>query len=570
MHSLAVLARVGAGAILHRYESYRADFQALTGRARRRFETRDWQGAQRDAAERLALYRAAVLGVERELGELLGEHLRFESMWRWMKGLFEELVEQFPDGELAGTFFNSVARRVFHALGPDPALEFVNLDLRREHYGASSTIHRHHARTSSTLALVRSALAPHTFAVPWRDREGDLAWAAARIEAAWTPEAGELVGLDLLAPVFFRGSGAYLVGRLRGRGKQLPLVFVLLHGAHGLELDAVLTSEREVSILFSFTRAHFFVAVERPSEMIVFLHTLMPRKPLPELYIALGHSKHGKTEMYQELAGHLQRSMGSFDLSRGQPGMVMIVFDLRSHEYVFKVIRDRFAAPKKNDRAHVEDRYRLVFEHDRAGRLIEAQEFEHLTFEKHRFTPRLLEELASSAAGTVTLDETSVHFRHLYIERRVQPLDLYLREAPPADAARAVLDWGQAIRDLAATNIFPGDFLLKNFGVTRNGRVTFYDYDEISLVTECSFRELPVARDDGEELSAEPWFFVGEHDVFPEEFRNFLGLSGELRTLFLERHGELTTAAWWRALQERLRTGEVLDVLPYTDSRRAG
>lgn len=569
MHSLAVLARVGAGAILQRYESYRADFRALTARARRRFETRDWQGGQRDAAERLALYRAAVAGVERELGELLGDQLRFESVWRWMKRLFAEFIEQFPDSELAATFFNSVTRRVFNTIGIDPELEFVNLDLRREHYGASSTIHRHHARTGSTLSLVRAALAPHGFDAPWPERAGDLEWAAARIDAAWPPEYGVLEGLDLLKPVFFRGSGAYLVGRLRGRTKQLPLVFVLLHGPRGLELDALLTSEREVSVLFSFTRAHFFVGVERPSEMIVFLHTLMPKKPLPELYIALGHSKHGKTEMFQELATHLNHSMGQFDLSRGQPGMVMIVFDLRSYEYVFKLIRDRFGAPKKNDRAHVLDRYRLVFEHDRAGRLIEAQEFDHLTFERRRFTPRLLEELATAAAGSVTIDDELVHIHHVYVERRVQPLDLYLREAAPADAARAVLDWGQAIRDLAATNIFPGDFLLKNFGVTRNGRVTFYDYDEITRVTECTFLDLPTPRDDGEELAAEPWFFVGEHDVFPEEFRNFLGLQGELRELFLAHHGELTTAAWWRALQERLRAGEVLDVLPYTSSRRA-
>jgi isocitrate dehydrogenase kinase/phosphatase len=570
MHSLAVLARVGAGAILRRYEDHRAAFQKITARARRRFETRDWAGGQRDAAERLALYRTAVDGVERELGELLGEQLRFESLWRWMKGLFAEFVEQFPDGEIAGTFFNSVTRRVFGTIGIDPEIEFVNLDLRREHYGASSTIHRNHTRTGSTLALVRAALAPHAFEAPWRDREGDLERAAACIDTAWPGEHGALESLDLLAPVFFRGSGAYLVGRLRGREKSLPLVFVLLHGERGLELDAVLTSEREVSILFSFTRAHFFVSVERPSEMIVFLHSLMPKKPLPELYIALGHSKHGKTEMYQELAGHLNHSMGSFDLSRGQPGMVMIVFDLRSYDYVFKLIRDRFGAPKKNDRAHVLDRYRLVFEHDRAGRLIEAQEFDHLTFERRRFSTRLLEELATAAAGSVTIDDELVHIHHVYVERRVQPLDLFLREAAPADAARIVLDWGQAIRDLASTNIFPGDFLLKNFGVTRHGRVTFYDYDEITLVTECVFLDLPSARDDGEELAAEPWFFVGEHDVFPEEFRNFLGLTGELRELFLAHHGELMTAAWWRALQERLRAGEVLDVLPYASARHAG
>jgi isocitrate dehydrogenase kinase/phosphatase len=567
MHPFVVLARVGAGAILRRYESYRSEFRAITARAKRRFETRDWPGGQRDAAERLALYRPAVEGAVAELGELLPRHLRDVGLWRTMKPAFAELVRHAPDGELAKTFYNSVTRKVFTTIGVEPEIEFVNLDLRRERYGASSTIHRHHVRRGSTCELVREALAPHAFSAPFRDLEGDAGWVAERIEAAW-PSGGEpLESLDLLESVFYRGSGAYLVGRLRGGGTVLPLVVVLLHGERGIEVDAALLTEREVSIVFSFTRAHFMVEVERPADMIVFLHSLMPKKPLPELHIALGYPKHGKTEMYQELLGHLRRSMGLFDLSRGAPGMVMVVFDLRSYDYVFKVIRDRFAAPKTNDRAHVEDRYRLVFEHDRAGRLIEAQEFEHLTFEKRRFSARLLEELAASAAGSVTVDDELVHVHHLYVERRVQPLDLYLREADPESAARAVLDYGQAIRDLATTNIFPGDFLLKNFGVTRQGRVTFYDYDELTLVTDCEFRDLPPARDPEQELAAEPWFHVGPHDVFPEEFLPFLGLTGEHRRLFLDAHGEVLTPGFWRRIQARHRAGEVLDVLPYSASR---
>jgi len=567
-----VLARVGAGAILRRYETYRHDFREITERAQARFETRDWKGGQRDAWERLTLYRSSVERVVAELSDLLGEHMREQGLWRAMKAIFSDFVAQLPDTELAGTFYNSVTRKVFTTIGIDPRLEFVNLDIRRARYGVSSSIHRHHVRRASTHQLVLDALAPLPFDVPFRDLDGDADWAAHRIDEAWRRhEPSEpLEALDLVESVFYRGSGAYLVGRLRGGDSVLPLVLVLLHGEDGIEIDAALLSEREVSIVFSFTRSHFLVEIERPAEVIAFLRSLMPKKPLPELYIALGYPKHGKTEMYQDLMGHLRRSMGLFDLSAGDTGMVMVVFDLRSYDYVFKIIRDSFGAPKTNTRADVENRYRLVFQHDRAGRLIEAQEFEHLTFEKRRFSERLLEELARSAAGSVTIGDELVHIHHLYVERRVRPLNLYLREADPDSAARAVLDYGQAIRDLATMNVFPGDLLLKNFGVTRQGRVTFYDYDELSLVTECHFRDLPEAQDPEHEMAGEPWFFVGEHDVFPEEFLAFLGLTGENRRLFLEAHGEVLTADFWRALQARHRAGEVLDVLPYLSSRRRG
>jgi isocitrate dehydrogenase kinase/phosphatase len=570
MRPLVSLARLGAQAIREAYESYRSEFQRITGQARGRFEERDWRGGQRDAAERLELYRGFVEAVVGELEGILGEELEDAAIWRTMKHDFSESIDGFPDVELAETYFNSVTRRVFATVGVDPAIEFVNLDIRRARYGPGSRIHRRHVRRARTRDLVLEALSPHVFAVPFRDLAGDAGWVADEIDAAWAARgaAVPLEALDLIEAVFYRGSGAYLVGRLRGGNATLPLVMVLLNAEEGIEVDAVLLTERDVSIAFSFTRSHFLVAVEHPADVIRFLQSIMPRKPLPELYISLGYPKHGKTEMYRDLLGHMQRSMDVFDHARGEPGMVMIVFDLRSYDYVFKVIRDHFAAPKTTTRADVERRYRLVFQHDRAGRLIEAQEFEHVTFERRRFSPALLDELCTAAARSVVVDDQEVHIHHLYVERRVQPLNLYLREAGPEAAARVVEDYGQAIRDLATTNIFPGDLLLKNFGVTRHGRVTFYDYDELSLVTDCVFRDLPSPRDPDDEMSAEPWFHVGEHDVFPEEFLPFLGLRGELRRIFLDAHGELLTAAFWRKLQARHRAGEVLDVLPYPAWKR--
>ena len=558
-------------AIVNAFEEYRAAFRRVTRRARRRFEERDWAGGQRDALERLELYRGAlddvVLVLEDELGD---EFLHDAAAWRMMKDVYHEATDHFADVELAETFFNSVTRRHFATVGVDPAIEFVDLDSRRGRYGYGALVHWTFRNEGATSELLTSILVTYSFKVPFRDLESDAALAAERLEAEWARAGNDvpIESIDLARSVFFRVSGAYLVGRVRGRRATMPLVLVLVHRERGVELDAVLATEREVSIVFSYTRSHFLVDVGRPSALTGFLSSILPRKPIAELYISLGYSKHGKTELYRDLVGHFKRSLGRFERARGIEGMVMIVFTLPSFDYVFKVIRDTFAPPKTNTREDVMGRYHLVFRRDRAGRLIEAQEFEHLVFDRRRFDPELLEELATGAGETVSVREDGVHIRHVYIERRVEPLDLFLREADPRAADAAVRDFGQTIRDLAMANIFPGDLLLKNFGVTRHGRVTFYDYDELRLVTDCEFRHMPVARDVEEEMAAEPWFYVGEDDIFPEEFLQFMGLDAHQRQVFVDAHAEVLTADFWLSLQGRHREGQVLDVFPYPLSKR--
>ena len=171
----------------------------------------------------------------------------------------------------------------------------------------------------------------------------------------------------------------------------------------------------------------------------------------------------------------------------------------------------------------------------------------------------------------MTVDGEIVRIKHLYTERQVTPLNLYLEQheaSDPEAAARAALDYGYAIKELAAANIFPGDFLLKNFGVTRHQRVVFYDYDELCLLTDCNFRPMPPPRFEGQELEAEPWFTVAENDIFPEEFGRFLGLREPLKSLFHETHAELFTVAFWSELQASHRRGEVLDFFPYSPKLR--
>ena len=348
----------------------------------------------------------------------------------------------------------------------------------------------------------------------------------------------------------------------------MPLLIALVNEEGQMVADAVLLTEDEASIVFSFTRSAFHADIDDPREVIHFLKSIMPAKRIAELYTALGYNKHGKAELYRDLMQHLDRSIDSFEIAPGDRGMVMVVFTLPSYDIVFKVIRDTFDYPKTTTRNQVLERYQLVFKHDRAGRLVDAQEFEHLAFPVHRFSERVLQELRETAGGSIAIDGDRIIIKHVYTERRVTPLNLYLRHTTDGGARETALDYGQAIRDLAATNIFPGDLLLKNFGVTRHGRVIFYDYDELCLLTDCNFREMPKPRTVEEEMAAEPWFYVGRGDVFPEEFISFLGLYGILREVFLEAHGELLTAEFWTRIQARHRAGEVVDIFPYRPARR--
>ncbi|WP_242341055.1 MULTISPECIES: bifunctional isocitrate dehydrogenase kinase/phosphatase [Anaeromyxobacter] len=563
------LAAAGAAAIAASFEAYQDERVRITARARGRFEAKDWAGGQADARERLdlrdRLVNACVGTVRAELGAAAHDH----PLWRSMKELYEARVAARPDREIAQSFFNSVTRRVFVTVGVDPAIEFLAADGPAVREGGVP-VHRSFRREVTTEALLRTVLRAYAFAVPYEDLERDVRIAAVELDAHLREldDGQPIETVELVTSVFYRGKGAYLVGRLRRGRFTTPLVLALVHGAGGVVLDAILLTAEDVSIVFSFTRSYFHVEVERPRELVAFLSTLIPQKRVSELYIALGFNKHGKTELYREIARHIAATGESFVPARGDKGLVMSVFTIPGLDVVFKVIKDEFKPPKQTTRREVMDKYRHVFRHDRAGRLVDAQEYEHLAFPADRFSPEVLRELREECAGSVEIGPREVAVRHLYVERRVTPLNLFIREADEWTARQAVLDFGRALKDLSATNTFPGDLLLKNFGVTRHGRVIFYDYDELTRVTDCVFRDLPTASGDDEETSGEPWFYVGENDIFPEELLPFLGLTGRLREVFLHAHGDLLTGRYWRGIQERIREGEIVDIYPYREEQR--
>ena len=406
---------------------------------------------------------------------------------------------------------------------------------------------------------------------PYQDIEYDAQQVASKIKDHFRKigSSERIDRINMACNVFYRGMGAYLVGRIYTDSILIPLAIALLNLPDGIVVDGVLLNEDDVSILFSFTRSHFHVEVERPYDLIHFLKTILPHKRIAELYISTGFNKHGKTELYRELLDHLTVCYEDrFDVSQGQRGMVMIVFNMPDYDLVFKLIRDKFGTPKKTTRREVIGNYDLVFRHDRAGRLIDAQEFEYLKFDACCFSAQLLMELKQNASKTVRIENDFIIVNHGYVERRVTPLDVFLKTTDESQARSTVIDWGNAIKDLAVSNIFPGDILLKNFGITRHGRVVFYDYDEICTLTSCNFRKLPASADYVDEMASEPWFYVDENDVFPEEFSKFVSLPGPLKEVFLQYHADLFEVEFWQRTQQAVKAGEFPHIFPYADSCR--
>jgi isocitrate dehydrogenase kinase/phosphatase len=569
-HSVGRLATLIAPAIVEALDAYREGFDAVTRRASERFERRDWPGAVADAVERLELYGQVVGGVEAGARARLGPRATDPEAWAGMKGVYSGLIAGRDDREIAESFYNSVTRRIFATVGVDAAVDFVDSDFDEPRGADPGNVVRQYPEIDDPANLVDRALADAGFDAPFRDRRGDARLAGARLQEYLAAVGGSdrLERAEMVRSPFFRRKGAYLVGRVFSGGRAVPLALALLNTERGIEVDAVLLGEDDLSVLFSFTRSHFHVDVGPPHALVRFLQSLMPQKPVAELYITIGYHKHGKTELYRDLLAHLRSGRERFERAPGTPGLVMVVFTLPGHDVVFKVIRDRFPATKWVTRDEVMRKYRLVFQHDRAGRLVEAQEFEHLKFDRSRFAPELVEELEREATMTVSVQADAVVVSHAYVERRVEPLDLFVREAPDRDASAAVADFGQALKDLAATNIFPGDLLPKNFGLTRHGRVVCYDYDELGLITDFNFRAVPASRNYDDELGEEAWFGAGPSDVFPEEFPNFVSLPTALRATLEESHGDLYRVAFWEQMQARVRSGEVVDIFPYPPSRR--
>jgi len=564
------LASACAAAIRDAFSDYDARFDAITRRARRRFETRDWTAAREDAIERIELYDRCVAEISLELEQRLATQAQDRPLWSTIRDHYAGLIAELLDQELYKTFFNTLTRRFFKTRGVAADIEFVALDIEPTDRITHPVARHSYAVSGDLAATVERVLAGYPFAIAHVDARGDAMRVAQVLmtrHADWGE--GGIVAIELLDTVFYRERRAYLVGRIFGRDHYAPCVIALVHEDGGLRVDAVLSTRQHVAVLFGYTHSYFHADLATVGDAVVFLRTLLPGKPVDEIYTVLGRAKQGKTERYRHFFGYLGANQEQKLIQAdGERGMVMAVFTLPGYPLVFKLIRDRFAYPKNIAREQVQEKYRLVFRHDRVGRLIDAQEYRFLRFPREQFAGVLLDELLGECRESVSEDGDDIVVHHCYIERRLRPLNLYIKEVSEDAALAAVLDYGQAIKDLARSNIFPGDLLLKNFGVTRNGRAIFYDYDELCLVSECRFRKLPEARNEEEEMHHGAWYYVADNDVFPEQFPRFLGLSPNQRAALLAAHGEIFDVGWWQRLQANLGAGGFTDVPPYPEALR--
>jgi isocitrate dehydrogenase kinase/phosphatase len=565
-----------AKAILDGFDKHYRMFRATSVKAKERFELGDWPGAREAQSSRIGMYDQRVAEAVGAVTARFPDAGRDEVLWQRIK--IEYIARLYEVGHLqpecAETFYNSVARRLLDRRYYDNRFIFGRPAMSTEHLDGVDRAYRSYYPEGEDLRPVfRAILASFQLRCEFQDVERDVAFVRRAIEEhfpnGWNRHKD--FQIQVLGSLFFRNKSAYIIGRVINGASTYPVVVPLIKDADGkVIVDTVLLDAISVGRVFSLGRAYFMVDMEVPSAYVEFLGSIAPTKPKPELYTLVGLQKQGKTLFFRDLQQHLRHSTDTFVLAPGTKGMVMVVFTLPSYPYVFKVIRDWFEPPKDADRRVVEERYDFVKHHDRVGRMADTLEFAYVAFPRERLDAELLAELQRLAPSQVEIDEATsqVVLRHLYIERRLVPLNLYLETADDARLRDALTEYGNAIRELAGANIFPGDLLLKNFGVTRYGRVVFYDYDELCDLTACRFRRLPQARNDEDELASEPWFNVEKNDIFPEQFPTFLVPAGRPREIFMEVHKELADPAYWVAQQERVKAGLQDDLFPYAQSLR--
>ncbi|MCN7407516.1 bifunctional isocitrate dehydrogenase kinase/phosphatase [Escherichia coli] len=559
-----------AQTILQGFDAQYGRFLEVTSGAQQRFEQADWHAVQQAMKNRIHLYDHHVGLVVEQLRCITNGQSTDAAFLLRVKENYTRLLPDYPRFEIAESFFNSVYCRLFdhRSLTPERLFIFSSQPERR-----FRTIPRPLAKDfypeHSWESLLMCVISDLPLRLRWQNKSRDIHYIVRHLtETLGTDNLAES-HLQVANELFYRNKAAWLVGKLITPSGTLPFLLPIHQTDDGeLFIDTCLTTTAEASIVFGFARSYFMVYAPLPAALVEWLREILLGKTTAELYMAIGCQKHAKTESYREYLVYLQGCNEQFIEAPGIRGMVMLVFTLPGFDRVFKVIKDRFAPQKEMSAAHVRACYQLVKEHDRVGRMADTQEFENFVLEKRHISPALMELLLQEAAEKITDLGEQIVIRHLYIERRMVPLNIWLEQVEGQQLRDVIEEYGNAIRQLAAANIFPGDMLFKNFGVTRHGRVVFYDYDEICYMTEVNFRDIPPPRYPEDELASEPWYSVSPGDVFPEEFRHWLCADPRIGPLFEEMHADLFRADYWRALQNRIREGHVEDVYAYRRRQR--
>ncbi len=573
VHQIQDLAQTIAKSILHGFDKHFAIFQEFTAGAKERFEHADWKAEQAASRQRILLYDQRVDEAIAELNEKFSLKQFDEPLWQQVKQNYIQLLLTHNQPELAETFYTSLFCRQFERKYFNNNYIFVRSAVSTEYIESDRpAYHVYYPKTFGLRITIETILQQCKFELPFENIKRDVRYITKALCHHFKHQHKKAhlnFQLQVISATFFRNKAAYVVGKAINDTDVIPFSLPVLNNEKGaLYVDALLIGEDAISQLFDFSYVYFMVTHPVPSAVVTFLQSLMPARSLADLYSSIGYHKHGKTVFYRDFLHHLKYSDDELIVAPGIRGMVMAVFTLPSYSYVFKVIRDRFAPPKEIERKTVERKYQLVKQHDRVGRMADMLEYSNVAFPKNRFSEELLYELNEICANSIESDGDYVVIKHVYIERRMTPLNLDLANAEGEYLEKLLRGYGNAIKELAAANIFPGDMLFKNFGVTPLGRVVFYDYDEISYLTDCNFRKIPAARYPEDELAGEPWYSVAPNDVFPEEFATFLLSIPNIRKAFMKYHADLLEPEFWWRKQENIKNGIFEQVFPYPESMR--
>ncbi|WP_245189629.1 bifunctional isocitrate dehydrogenase kinase/phosphatase [Lunatimonas salinarum] len=556
--------------ILKGYESYINRFNEFSQRAPINFRQRNWNELQQNHKKRLRLYKDVLRLTIQNCQEILSDRCGDKALWSDLKTRYSEAIAGRPDEELAESFFNSVIRKIFPRLSIDNDLMFVLPGRIRKPLEPDESLFHTYPGTWDLTIIFRKMLEDFDFGVPYYNKEEDIAFLVSGVkEVILTRYAPSLeTKIQVLKNVFFRNKAAYLIGRTYIGGKWMPFLIPFVHNEKGVFVDTLIFNPNIMSGIFSYTRSYFMAEIKVPAQVISFLTSVIKNKKIHELYNAIGFNKHGKTEFYRDFLEHLSNSGDQFVLAPGIKGMVMTVFTLPSYNIVFKLIKDHFDPPKNMTRLQVKEKYKLVSLHDRVGRMADTHEFENFHLPLDRIHPELLKELKNTANSLLEINGKTLIIKHCYTERRMEPLNLYLESCSLEEAKQVVEEYGNSILQLAQANIFPGDMMTKNFGVTRQKRVVFYDYDEIEFLKDMNFREKPKPTSYEQLYAAEPWYDIAANDVFPEDFKRFMIGRADVRAHFFQFHERMFDPDYWKQIQDTLKKGELIHAFPYPENIR--
>ncbi|MCU7804674.1 MAG: bifunctional isocitrate dehydrogenase kinase/phosphatase [Candidatus Thiodiazotropha sp. (ex Lucinoma annulata)] len=560
-----------AQSILTGFERHFSFFQEISSSARQRFENADWDAVRDASAKRISFYDLRVQEAIEKLRANFDIEVLNEGLWQQVKQLYTGMLQTHSRPELAETFYNSVFCRLFDRRYYDNDKIFIESQVNRAELSERYRVYMSfHLADGGLSGIILDILSAFYFSLPYEDIKRDCGQVAeSLLNQVGFDQLPSNLRIDVLESPFYRNKAAYIIGRIVHGEKVRPFILPLINNEQGsLYVDTVLIRGRHVEAVFSFARAYFMAKTPVPTATVEFLQSIMPYKTLAELYNSIGLHKQAKNEFYRDLLNHLEVSSDLFVTAAGTPGLVMQVFTLPSFPYVFKVIRDRFPPQKDVTHKLVKERYLQVKKHDRIGRMSDTLDFIDVALPIERIEPSLLQELQETIASLLEYDGDMLVIRHLYIERRMTPLNLYLQDANETQIRDILDDWGLALKQLMGVNIFPGDLLFKNFGVNCQGKVVFYDYDEVCYLSECNFRKIPPPRSSFDLYRDEPWYSINPNDIFPEEFITFVTTDPKIRKILMEIHPELFDFAYWRSAQENLAAGIQADVFPYSQKLR--